>query len=360
MLGAPLLLFALVSVLSPSDGLASDIEQLLRIEKVIEFDREKLTELKADVSKRQALFEQLADGMRPLEADLAQSKARLDQIAETGDLSERSNLEAEISGIETELELFETQSELAFSSFTTIRDQMRALEKKLEREQRALDAMSGVAPEEAAAPATATPSTPQLGVPPSAVPVLPGVPPPTSIATPAEPLAPVETTAQIEALRELERSQRDEREAQRRLVEFVKRNESLEEQIALEGELLETAQGSVENLTRVLEKRRGEMEGASSASRSRFRTASCYRRRPIRGALAPRESFSHFRSEAPLFASWHVWKAIAGTGLTLMRVLPAPAGGQEAPAAPQAQAEPPARGWWAAASPASYTPKHHK
>ena len=36
-----------------------------------------------------------------------------------------------------------------------------------------------------------------------------------------------------------------------------------------------------------------------------------------------------------------MWKAIAGTVLTLMLVLPVPAGGQEAPAAPQAQAEPP-------------------
>jgi small conductance mechanosensitive channel len=121
-------------------------------------------------------------------------------------------------------------------------------------------------PEEGAAPSTAAPVTPQPDVPPSAMPMLPGGSPPTSIATSAEPLAPVETTAQIEALRELERSQRDEREAQRRLVEFVKRNESLEEQIALEAKLLETARGSVENLKRVLEKRRGEMDGASAAA----------------------------------------------------------------------------------------------
>jgi small conductance mechanosensitive channel len=261
-----LVLFVLASALSPSDGWASDTEELLRIEKVIEFDREKLAELKADVSRRQALFDQLADGMKGLEGDLAQSKARLEEIAETGDLSERSSLEAKIASLETELELFQTQSELVFSSLTTIRDQMRALEKKLEREQRALDALGGVLPEEGAAPSTAAPVTPQPDVPPSAMPMLPGGSPPTSIATSAEPLAPVETTAQIEALRELERSQRDEREAQRRLVEFVKRNESLEEQIALEAKLLETARGSVENLKRVLEKRRGEMDGASAAA----------------------------------------------------------------------------------------------
>ena len=39
--------------------------------------------------------------------------------------------------------------------------------------------------------------------------------------------------------------------------------------------------------------------------------------------------------------SWHMWKAIAGTVLTLMLVLPVPASGQEAPAAAQTQAEPP-------------------
>jgi small conductance mechanosensitive channel len=264
-----LLLFALVSALSPSYGLASDTEQLLRIEKVIEFDREKLADLKTDVSKRQKFFDQLADSIRVLDEELAQRKARLDQIAETGDPSQESTVQAELSSLETELELFQTQSELAFSSLTTIREQMLALEKKLEREQRALDSLSGLVPEEGTAPPPAASPTAQPDVSPSAMPMLPGVPPATSIATPAEPPAPVETTAQIEALRELERRQRDEREAQQRLVEFVKRKESLEEQIALEGELLETAQGSVENLTRALENRRGEMEKASAEAEIR-------------------------------------------------------------------------------------------
>jgi len=268
MLGALLVLFVLVSALSPSDGLASDTEQLRRIEKVIEFDREKFAELEADVTKRQEFFDQLAGGIGTVEEELAQRKARLDQITETGDPSEGSTLQAEISGLETELELFKTQSELAFASLTTVREQMRALEKKLEREQRALDALSGIAPEEPATP-MATRATPQPGVPLSAVPMLPVVPPPTPIATAAEPLAPVETTAQIEALRELERGQREELEARQRLVEFVKRNESLGEQIELESKLLEMARGSGENLTRALEKRRSEMEGASAAAEVR-------------------------------------------------------------------------------------------
>ena len=171
MLGAVLALFALVSALSPSDALASDAEQRLRIEKVIEFDREKLAELKGDVSKRQTLFDQIADGIGALEGDLARSEARLDEIVETGESSERSTLHAEISGLGTELELFETQSDLAFSSLTTVREQMRALEKKLEREQRALDALSGVVPEEETAPPTAAPATPQPDVPPSSGPI---------------------------------------------------------------------------------------------------------------------------------------------------------------------------------------------
>jgi chromosome segregation ATPase len=123
-LGAQILLFALVSALLPSYGLASDTEQLLRIEKVIELDREKLAELQADVSKRQEFFDQLADGIGALEGDLAQRKARLDEITETGDPSERSTLQAEIPSLETELELFQTQSELAFSSLTTVREQL--------------------------------------------------------------------------------------------------------------------------------------------------------------------------------------------------------------------------------------------
>jgi hypothetical protein len=84
MLGVLLLLFALNSILLPSSGLASDTEQLLRIEKVIELDREKLAELKSDISQRQEFFDQLADRTRMLKRNLAGSKARLEEMASAG------------------------------------------------------------------------------------------------------------------------------------------------------------------------------------------------------------------------------------------------------------------------------------
>jgi small conductance mechanosensitive channel len=244
---------------------ASDAERVLRIEGVVELDRQKLAVLEADVTRRQSFFDRLADGIATVEGYLAGKRARLEEIGDTGDPAEKSSLEAEISKLENELELLQTQSELAFSSLKTVREQMAALEKKIEREQRALDVLTGVAPQEPAAqPSAATAPAAQPDTPPSMLPLLPGLPTPPPLPPAAEPAAPVETTAQIEALRVLERRQREAGEAQQALVEFVKRSESLEEQIALEGRLLETARGSVENLTRALESRRADLERASA------------------------------------------------------------------------------------------------
>ena len=62
-------------------------------------------------------------------------------------------------------------------------------------------------------------------------------------------------------MRELKRRQREAGEAEQDLVEFVKRKRSLEQQMALEMKLLETARESEGNLTRFLETRRAVSGG---------------------------------------------------------------------------------------------------
>ena len=222
---------------------ASDAQRVRRIREVIEFDRARLEQAKADQPQRQALFDQLAEVIAAWKADQQEKRLRLEQ---TSDPEKRESLENEIAKLDDELELLRAQSELAFSSLTTVRQQIGVLEKKIEREQRTVDTLLGVAPEvmEAAPPAGA-PVDQQPAV----------------IPSPADELmAPARTAAQIEANREVSRRQRVADEAEQDLIEFVKRKRSLEQQMALEAKLLDTARESEGSLTRMLETRRADLE----------------------------------------------------------------------------------------------------
>jgi small-conductance mechanosensitive channel len=222
---------------------ASDAQRVRRIREVIEFDRARLEQARADQPQRQALFDQLAEVIAAWKADQQEKRLRLEQ---TSDPEKRESLEREIAKLDGELDLLRAQSELAFSSLTTVRQQIGVLEKKIEREQRTVDTLLGVAPEvmEAAPPAGA-PVDQQPAV----------------IPSPAdEMMAPARSAAQIEANREVSRRQRVADEAEQDLIEFVKRKRSLEQQMALEAKLLDTARESEGSLTRMLETRRADLE----------------------------------------------------------------------------------------------------
>jgi len=222
---------------------ASDAQRVRRIREVIEFDRARLEQAVADQPQRQALFDKLAEAIEAWKVDQQEKRLRLEQ---TSDPEERASLEREIAKLDDELELLRAQSELAFSALTTVRQQIGVLEKKIEREQRTVDTLLGMAPE-------ATEAAPPAGAPadqqPAAIPA-PG----------DELMAPARTTAQIEVNREVRRRQRVVDEAEQDLVEFVKRKRSLEQQMALEAKLLDTARESEVSLNRLLETMRADLE----------------------------------------------------------------------------------------------------
>jgi len=222
---------------------ASDAQRVRRIREVIEFDRARLEQARADQPQRQALFDQLAEVIAAWKADQQEKRLRLEQ---TSDPEKRESLEREIAKLDDELNLLRAQSELAFSSLTTVRQQIGVLEKKIEREQRTVDTLLGVAPE-------VMETAPPAGAPVDQQPAV--------IPSPADELmAPARTAAQIEANREFSRRQRVADEAEQDLIEFVKRKRSLEQQMALEAKLLDTASESEGSLTRMLETRRADLE----------------------------------------------------------------------------------------------------
>ncbi|MGB5549344.1 MAG: mechanosensitive ion channel domain-containing protein [Thermoanaerobaculia bacterium] len=239
--------------------LVSDVERLLRHERVMDLDRVKLEEVRLDLEKRQTTFEALGAATYERAVEVEAKKKELQDLGETGDPDARSALEATILELEADLELYKTQSDLALTAESTIRRQIEALEKKLERHQRAVDVLRGVAP---AAPAPssesqvglATPSGPSISMP--GFPVSPGA---GKVSEPEQAAPRLESTVQIEARREFDRRQAAVEDAELAVIEYVKRRESLQQQVEFESVLLDAAQRSVENLAEALERRQSQL-----------------------------------------------------------------------------------------------------
>ena len=106
----------------------SDDQRVRRIREVIELDRARLGQAKVDQPQRQALFDQLAEGIEAWKEDQQDKRLRLEQ---TSDPEKRANLERKIAKLDDELEFLRAQSKLAFSALTTVRQQIEILEKKI-------------------------------------------------------------------------------------------------------------------------------------------------------------------------------------------------------------------------------------
>ena len=230
--------------------LLSDVELLLKYERVKELDQAKLEKVRKELEEQQALFDVIRTTTYDLTVELEEKQKELEKLGEAEEADTRSALEAVISDLQKDLELYKAQSDLELTAETNLRRQIESLEKKQEREQRAIDALRGVEP---SAPKPAPVSEPEatteasggLSVP---MPGVPAVLDRGAVATPATTRPRLETTAQVEAKRNLDRKQVEVESAELAVVEYVKRRESLQEQIEFETVLLETTEQSVKNL----------------------------------------------------------------------------------------------------------------
>ncbi len=244
----------------------TDSRRLMRIERVIELDKERLSKLQADLEEREKLFEGLAAEREQAKSARAEKTSQLEELKAAGDLEAASSLEAELANLEQQFQRLTNQTDLTYKSAKSLQDQIRALQQKIEKDEQARDQLMGVRPTEeaevpgptagaesqtpTAEPSTTTP-TPQ---------VLPGVPTAPSTTTAQPPAALPESAEQIEARREAERREAEAQEAEQAVMDFLERKAALEEQIELEQDQLQTARASRENLDQALRERATELE----------------------------------------------------------------------------------------------------
>jgi len=246
---------------SESIDLFSNVERILRHERVMELDRTKLEEAREEVEEQQVLFDVLGPATYNLSVELEEKQEELEKLGETADPETRSALETEIEDLETDLDFFKKQTDLELTTETSLRQQIASLEKKLERHQRAVDALRGVtpiAPPPGPSPDAAAPAGPQSG-PSVRIPGMPALADSAAVSEPSAKAGRLESTAEIEARRDLERKLAEVQRAEGAIVEYVKRRESLQEQVGLESILLDTTEQSVENLEKGLLQRQAEI-----------------------------------------------------------------------------------------------------
>jgi len=229
---------------------ASDAKRMVRIRKVIELDTQHLRWLRSELRSRTEWFEGLVEAMAEVAAERNEKKEKLEALEADpeSDPEEVEALRAELKEVEVDYGLFDTQTDLALTAEKAVREQLTALEDKLEKEKRALGELTGEieieVPDEAPAPAPAPAEAAKAPPLPSLVPVPAAQPASQEEAKSSSTM----TTAQIEAHNVLEQAERDGQLAKIALSEFVQRKQALEEQIEFEEGLDETHTKEVENL----------------------------------------------------------------------------------------------------------------
>ena len=250
--------------------LLSDVERLLRYERVKELDQAKSEAVRRELEEQQKLFDAIGAATYELSIELEEKKKELEELGEAASPEERSLLEAAIGDLERDLEFYKAQSDLELTTETNLRQQIESLEKKLQREQRAIDTLRGIEPSEPKTTPTPEPEATMkaVGGPSASIPGMPIVPDAGAVPAPAAKPR-LETTAQVEAQRNLERRLAEVEVAEKAVVEYVKRRESLQDQIGFETVLLETTEQGVENLEKAAEHWRDQVARRTDAGAPR-------------------------------------------------------------------------------------------
>jgi small conductance mechanosensitive channel len=246
---------------------ATGAERVIHLESTLAADRERLARLAADLDERQVFFDELTAALPPAKAEHEEKRGRLESLDPAS--AEAKQLDGEVEKLATKIERVGRQADLEFKALETLRSQAKALEQKIEKDQRALEQLKGIAPEE---PEPAPPEAPRTDeAEPSGSPLtglIPGVAVPKEQAgTPAVEARP-ETTEQVEARQQAETRQAEAERAGQAVVEFLERKAAVEQQIAMEQTLLQTAEESRGNVTLALEERQKQLDEAKAAKAS--------------------------------------------------------------------------------------------
>ncbi len=238
----------------PLEG-ASDAERIVRIRRGIKLDKEKLRGLGIELRSRVRWFEDLAEGMTEVAAELNENKEALERLGKDTDPEQTKELQLRIAELQEDYDLYNRQTDLALTAERKTKDQIKALTAKIETDQRSLAELTGdapIAPRVRAvepAPAPAAEAAPDMSTAPG---MSPGIPAPAAPRPPKEgPSA--ATAAQLRAQKVLADKEQELERARNEVEDYVERRRAIETQLELEEGLAKTETDEIENLEQALE-----------------------------------------------------------------------------------------------------------
>ncbi|MBW2207884.1 MAG: mechanosensitive ion channel [Deltaproteobacteria bacterium] len=237
----------------------SAAERIIQMQSTIETDKKKLNDLKRELAELQQEFKRDTAKLTELKGRIAEKKKAIENAQEKGDSSDEDKLKIDIDSLDKEYENTNKESNLVFQAEKTVRQQIKTLNEKIERNVQTLNRLRGTeAPAEKPKPATSPAPAKQTEK--ASAPVrqlLPTAKAVTSQAAPsareAKPAAePIATAQQIEAGKEAEVKKQEAEEAAVAIVETVERKESLKKEIGLVEKMLSTYREAQETLEKRL------------------------------------------------------------------------------------------------------------
>jgi small conductance mechanosensitive channel len=238
--------------------LMTDAERVIGIERAIERDEQRLEELKVEQGLFEESFEHVTHLILIADRSIVDLEDEIAALPPDATEQERSGLEDSRSRVQVLAEILRKLSEIAFTAESTSRQQIVALEKKIAKEYRILERLSGLESANPSVPVAVTPSAEAPSGGPA--PETPGMQPADEVSTPSERWG-VRTTDQLEALQAFERAQRDLVAAERALVRFVIEKELVQTQVRLEERLLDAAREAADLLLQARDIAQAEAEG---------------------------------------------------------------------------------------------------
>ena len=204
-------------------------ERLLRLEEALRSDTERLVQLQQELEQRVEMFDDLTSRKQSLEQDLEEKKKEFGRRKAAGESVDESAFAVEVEKLEQRHALIMKQSENTFQGAKTLQVQIKSLEEKIGKDQRAIEQLTGVLPDapdkqpgavesvETRGEAAETPPDSPL---PGILPGMPGKP-----ATPQEEAVETapETAQQIEARQDAEKTAIQARQAELAVVDFLER-----------------------------------------------------------------------------------------------------------------------------------------
>jgi hypothetical protein len=253
----------------------SDAESFVRLRARIEQDRKELEKVKADLKARQKAFDQATGALKKLDKALEKKKEELQAIQGKESSAETSRLSVEIKKLQGDYDLEKKRSELLLQAVKTMQEQINSLERKIQKDLRALERLAGKETPKEKEPSVPRkpPSKPDQATGPTApLPLPPGVKLPEAQPpageeqkVPEKPATEPATAEQIEARREAERKKEKPLKAGEAIVEVVERKQALEDQIKVEKKLLQTIEEGKNYLEGILASRENDLRGKMAA-----------------------------------------------------------------------------------------------